>query len=128
MRPTIDIRCQLSSTVYAAINSALMYEPNVKATWMRAEAAADYEISKYSDYVAFHRIKVDGTFYGDVLAQESGSYDEYLVRCEVAGATAGPKDEFDVRRAVKSRDQVYVKVEILWDGHSEYDTLCDGSW
>lgn len=129
MKPTLEIRSFVSQTVWEALRNSLMYEPNVKATWMRAEAAIDYALSKYSNYIAFHRITVDGTFYGDDIAADCASFEEYRVKYAAVHGRE-PADmserEFAVRRYVKSSDQVYVKVEVLWDGHSRYDVLTDG--
>lgn len=124
-----DVKISIARSVTDTLKRCLLYEPNVRATWARAEQAVDYELSKFSEYVAFHEITVDGTFYGDRLAQEAASYEEYRIRC--AAATGKEPDvsekEFEIRRNVRDDHSIYVSVKALYAGEDSYQPVVVGT-
>jgi len=110
---------RIGAEAYNTCARSLMYKPNVKATWMKAERDVSDVLNSHSDIIAFYDVVIDGTDYGDKLAQESRSYEEYRLKYAALygkDAPEMPEREFLVRQNVKDADQVYVKIEIRYVG------------
>lgn len=95
---------------YNTCARSLMHEPNVKATWMKAERDVSAVLNSHSDIIAFYDVVIDGTDYGDKLAQKSGSYEEYRLKYAALYGKDAPEmteREFLVRQNVKDAGQIY---------------------
>ena len=109
----------IEAEAYNTCARSLMHEPNVKATWMKAERDVSAVLNSHSDIIAFYDVVIDGTDYGDKLAQKSGSYEEYRLKYAALYGKDAPEmteREFLVRQNVKDAGQVYVNIEIRYVG------------
>ena len=117
---TVDEVLELLKTdLLLTIKRCLMYEPNTATTWNRTKQAIDFELSRYSNFVDSYDITIDGTQYGDIMAQQSSSLEEYRLKYAAAFGKDPPdisEKEFAVRHSVTRLNEVYFNVDLVFVG------------